>query len=221
MGVHPILEAFQPVVKALAATLGPDCEVVLHDLSHPKTSVIMVENSITGRKVGDGIRDLIISVLRSERFGKDALVNYATHLKDGRNFRCTTALIRDAEGAIIGALCLNFDLSKIQAATKLLEGLSSTFELSESAEVEVETPQSDVLSILESLIANTVSEIGVPAEAMQRDDRVRLIDFLDEKGAFLIKGSVEIVAASLGVSRFTIYNYLDEARAARTAKRTQ
>jgi len=35
---------------------------------------------------------------------------------------------------------------------------------------------------------------------------------LDKKGVFLVKGSVEQVASVLGVSRYTIYNYLEETR---------
>jgi predicted transcriptional regulator YheO len=218
MDIHPMLKALQPVVKALAAALGPDCEIVLHDLRHPKTSIVMIENNVTRRKIGDGIRDLIISVLRSERFGKDALVNYATHMKDGRTIRSTTVLIRDAEATVIGALCLNYDLSRIQAAKKVLDDLSTMFELSEPAGEEIEVPRKDVIAILESLMANAIQDVGMLPGAMQREDRVRLVDFLDDKGAFLIKGSVELVANSLGVSRYTVYNYLDEARGKRLVK---
>ena len=208
-------------MKALAAALGPDCEVVLHDLRHPQTSIVMVENGhVTGRKVGDGIRDLIVSVLRSEQFGRDALINYATHLKDGRTIRSTTILIRDSEENVIGALCLNFNLTRLQTARKLLDDLSTTFELSEPTDQEVEVPRKDVVAVLQSLIANAVQEVGMPPESMQRDDRVRLIGFLDGKGVFLVKGSVELVAGALGISRFTVYNYLEEARSPKLGGRT-
>jgi hypothetical protein len=55
------------------------------------------------------------------------------------------------------------------------------------------------------------SQSGVRASAMSRSQKQDLVKYLDERGAFLIKKSVEQVAVRLGVSRFTIYNYLDQA----------
>ena len=39
--------------------------------------------------------------------------------------------------------------------------------------------------------------------------------FMDEKGIFLVKGAIDKVAARLGVSKVTIYSYLDEAKGRR------
>jgi len=36
------------------------------------------------------------------------------------------------------------------------------------------------------------------------------VDQMRQRGIFLIRSSVDMVAKGLGVSRFTIYNYLDE-----------
>ncbi len=55
------------------------------------------------------------------------------------------------------------------------------------------------------------SELGVRAAEMSRSQKQQVVKDLDERGAFLIKKSVEQVAVRLGVSRFTIYNYLDQA----------
>ncbi|HPE37244.1 MAG TPA: PAS domain-containing protein, partial [Spirochaetales bacterium] len=49
--MHPLLKAFLPLVKGLSIALGPDCEVVLHDVSDPAHSIVAIENgSISGRK---------------------------------------------------------------------------------------------------------------------------------------------------------------------------
>ena len=52
---------------------------------------------------------------------------------------------------------------------------------------------------------------------MERDDRVRVVRAMGERGLFLIKGSVERVARVLGVSRYTVYNYLGRTPATRPA----
>ena len=45
---------------------------------------------------------------------------------------------------------------------------------------------------------------------LTKEDKVAVVRYLDEKGAFLIKKSAEKVADFLGISRFTVYNYLNE-----------
>lgn len=41
------------------------------------------------------------------------------------------------------------------------------------------------------------------------------MSYLDEKGVFRIRGSVDRIAKKLGTSRYTIYNYLGSVRATR------
>ena len=48
--------------------------------------------------------------------------------------------------------------------------------------------------------------------SMQKEDKLRIVARLEEKGIFAIKNSVDYVAECLGVSNFTVYNYLKEVR---------
>ena len=66
---------------------------------------------------------------------------------------------------------------------------------------------------LDHLIAQAETHIGRPLAEMSRADKQRLVGYLDERGAFALRKAVERVAEMLGVSRFTVYNYLDSARA--------
>lgn len=50
---------------------------------------------------------------------------------------------------------------------------------------------------------------------MQKEHKLKIVEVLDEKGVFLIKGAVDDVANAIGVSRYSVYNYLDEIRAAK------
>jgi hypothetical protein len=66
---------------------------------------------------------------------------------------------------------------------------------------------------LDHLIAQAEVHIGRPLAEMSRADKQQLVGYLDERGAFALRKAVERVAEILGVSRFTVYNYLDSARA--------
>lgn len=47
---------------------------------------------------------------------------------------------------------------------------------------------------------------------MNKEAKIRLIRFLDERGVFMIQKSGQTVCELLGISKFTLYNYLEEAR---------
>lgn len=53
---------------------------------------------------------------------------------------------------------------------------------------------------------------GTPLTELPRAEKQRAVRRLEEAGAFAYRRSVETVAASLGVSRFTVYNYLNRER---------
>ena len=55
-------------------------------------------------------------------------------------------------------------------------------------------------------------EFGTPLTDLLRPEKQRAVRRLEESGAFAYRRSVETVAAALGVSRFTIYNYLNRDR---------
>ena len=60
MEIKQELRPYVPLAQMLVQTLGPNCEVVLHDLDTPAHSVVYVENpSVTGRKVGESFDQLV------------------------------------------------------------------------------------------------------------------------------------------------------------------
>ncbi|MCR4425922.1 MAG: PAS domain-containing protein [Firmicutes bacterium] len=217
---NPVLEALITVARGVAQTFGPSCEVVVHDLSRPKTSVIAVFNdTVTGRKVGEGIRDLVWKVLRSPDFNEDMLVNYRTITPEGKVVKSTTIVIRDSERDVVGAVCINFDLSTFVTAKRFFEDFTRLNDLAPPSDKVVEVANADVLDILGHLISKTIEESAKSVEQMTKEDKMQVVGYLDEKGVFLIRGAVDWVASRLGVSRYTVYSYLEMARAARGMKR--
>jgi len=56
-------------------------------------------------------------------------------------------------------------------------------------------------------------EVGTPLSELSRVDKQRAVKLLNDRGAFQLRKSVEQVAEVLGVSRFTVYNYLNRPEA--------
>jgi len=74
--------------------------------------------------------------------------------------------------------------------------------------------------LLERLIAEVERELGSKLSDLTREGKQRAVKMLDERGAFNLRRSIEDVADALGVSRITVYNYLNATTArARSVRR--
>jgi hypothetical protein len=65
---------------------------------------------------------------------------------------------------------------------------------------------------IEELISVAEAHTGKRLSEMSRSEKRGVVRFLNDRGAFNVRKSVETVADALGVSRFTVYNYLDAIR---------
>jgi HTH domain len=66
-----------------------------------------------------------------------------------------------------------------------------------------------VHGVLGRMIAAVEAELGAPLADLSREEKQRAVRLLDSRGAFQLRKAVEDVADALGVSRFTVYNYLN------------
>lgn len=62
---------------------------------------------------------------------------------------------------------------------------------------------------LDRLIDTVEAELGAPLPRLSREDKQKAVRLLDERGAFILRRAVEDVADAMGVSRITVYNYLN------------
>ncbi|MEW6661878.1 MAG: helix-turn-helix transcriptional regulator [Bacillota bacterium] len=211
--LHPLLAQLIPVANGIVATFGEKhCEVAIHDLKDPQHSLQYLVGSITGRKVGAPITNIVLEALKRNRDHTPDLYNYGSKTKDGKILKSSTIFIRES-GKIIGCLCLNFDLTEFKLAEQILHEFCTVAELKQTGLSEVQEQfAQDVGEVLKSMVENVIEHVGTPVALMHKEEKVTVVQLLEERGVFLIKGAVEYVAQSLGVSKYTIYNYLDEVR---------
>lgn len=207
--IKKVLESFIPIAKSTAKMFGPNCEVVIHDLTNPQASVMFtVNNHVTGREIGQSFDHLVKTVLQSEDFKDDYLAGYTFVTEDKRTIRSSTSLIRDSKQKVIGAFCINFDVEALNQMQQFMNTfLSTQVEVQENetkSDDDIENVEGIVDQLIQQIIQNSVHPV------MKRHEKIELIRFMDEKGIFLMKGSVEKVASLLGISKVTVYSYLDE-----------
>lgn len=195
--------------ECIAKQFGDDCEVVLHDLtrSYDNTIVVIWNGHVTGRNVGDGGTDAGLAILRGTAQPKDEYC-YINRTKEGRILRSSSKYFLDEQGNAVGSLCINYDITALVAGQSAMMKLTSL----DKEEATREVLTSNIDELLEILMMEAVESTGHTLDTLDKEDKVAVVRYLDNKGAFLIKKSAERVADFLGISRFTVYNYLNEAQ---------
>ncbi|MFB4193567.1 helix-turn-helix domain-containing protein [Streptomyces carpaticus] len=67
----------------------------------------------------------------------------------------------------------------------------------------------DLSASLERILAELRRRHGMPLAELDRSTKQQVVRTLEARGAFAMRHGVETVASALGVSRFTVYNYLN------------
>jgi predicted transcriptional regulator YheO len=205
-----IFAALVPTLDGIAASFGPTCEVVLHDYRTPKHSVIAVAGSVTGRRVGGAMSEIGLRTLRRAEAATND-VNYLTRTRDGRTVKSSTLPLRDDDGSLIGALCINVDVSALQLAGDILDGLLGRAPAATEAAA-VTTFSDDFDDVVDAVVRLEEAGHGKPVAALTRGERIELVARLRERGLFEVRGAAPRIAARLGISRAGLYNDLAAAR---------
>ncbi|MBR0171816.1 MAG: transcriptional regulator [Lachnospiraceae bacterium] len=199
------------LAKGIAAQFGKNCEVVVHDLGaeDKNHTIVAIENGqVSGRRIGDGPSQIVFEALRSDPEKLDDRLAYLTKTADGKILKSSTIFLRDAKGRPVGVFAINYDVTMMLALEESLHALTVT----ETPDREPEQITHNVADLLEELIEQSVKVVGKPAALMNKDDKIRAIRFLNDSGAFLITKSGPKVCAYFGISKYTLYSYLDEAK---------
>ena len=221
--MNPKLRILIPVVRGLAKILGKDYEVNLHDVSIPERSLVLCENGyVTGRSEGGPMTDVGLLMLQSEEYqSREGVFNYLAKNNRGELIKCSCIFIRDENDKIIGFLCINYDLKKAVAAQELIEGLLRV-EMSGAGVEPAEEPGArfpepvresfaqDIDEVVGDSLAQVKRRIGKPFKYLTKPEKKEVVRELHDKGFFLLKGSVDILAAEMGNTKFTIYSYIRE-----------
>ena len=195
------------IAKSLSNLLKPFCEVVVHDLKDLEHSIICIEGNVTGRSLGGGPTNLILSKMLAEDTDKD-LSNYITTMPNGRLVKSSTIFLKEDNGKVSGAFCINLDITDFYSFNAELREFLFTEDVNAPSEFFSDNIQKTIKSVFEETLRDMA--LSSSSENMNREDKINLVNRLHHKGIFRVRKSVPILADLLGVTRATIYNYLKE-----------
>ena len=206
------LETQKQIAAGVAAQFGSNCEVVIHDVSgnRPDHTIVHIENGhVSGRKVGDGASQVVLDELaRQDEQPKDHLC-YLTRTPDGKILKSSSLYIRNSRGGVVAIFSINYDVSGLMMIQNTIGELLSTRDKEQTEPERI----INVNAVLDELIDQSVAMVGKPVALMNKEDKVKAVQFLNETGAFLITKSGDRVCKFFGISKYTLYSYIDESKA--------
>ncbi|MDD5860800.1 MAG: helix-turn-helix transcriptional regulator [Eubacteriales bacterium] len=193
--------------KAIAAQFGKDCEVVVYDLKScpAEHSIVAIENGhVSGRRCGDGPSRLVLDALETKNGRAKDRLAFLTKGRNGKILKSSNVYLRDENGEIIGMLAINYDISLMVAMQHALKDLTK-----EGPDEIRRSEMISVTALLDELIDQSIQLVGKPIALMNKSDKVRAIRYLKDSGAFLITKSGPKVCEIFGISKYTLYSYID------------
>ena len=107
------------------------------------------------------------------------------------------------------ALCINSDMTVFKAAQSWLEKVLG-YERRANFVQSAKRPQVDALT--QEILDGAIRTFGKPIGMLSRAEKIGAAEHMLRSGVFMMRGGVERAATALGVTRFTICNYLEEIR---------
>ena len=207
------LDFLKQLAHGLAIQFGSSCEIAIHDLKTKdlEKSIVYIENGhISNRQTGDGPSGIVLETLQSDPSTIHDKLSYLTKTEDGRILKSSTFYIRDDDGSISYIFSLNYDITAFTAASTAIQSLIATKD--NLPDLTGDSPRQithNVNELLDLLIEQAVAKVGKPVAMMNKDDKVAVVQYLDHAGAFLITKSGDKVANYFGISKYTLYSYID------------
>ena len=204
-----MLRQYTVLVEYLGQTLGPDYEVVLHEILPENSRVAAIANgSISGRSVGAPITNAALRMIMQKQYEtSDYNLNYTGQLANGKTIRSSTMFIKDG-GKLVGLLCINFDDSRFHEISDAILKLIHPDDFVHHHYFPVDAPakqpmqpqhpapdpaehfQSDMNGLMEELFDTVTKSVSVPLDRLTQAERTQIIARLYDQGMFELRGAV-------------------------------
>ena len=196
-------EMLDRLARGIAEMFGTNCETVINDLADPLHPILAIYNGhVSGRKVGS---TLDVTGVEQDLYLDSDVINLLAVTPSGQQTKSSTFSIKGEDYHL--GLGINYDFTPLTYANRVLLDLMHT-------EVDFHSAlyRSRDAGIGE-LFDAAILRVGKPIREMNKADRLRVIEQLKSMDAFSYRRAVPYVANHLGVSRYTVYKYLDEVAA--------
>lgn len=217
------LHYFTKITEFFGRVLGPDYEVALHDIDDQGGALVAIANGhISGRSIGQLASEKLLDIIETHEYEHSDFILHQYGMSPNDKILCSsTMFIKDEEGELVGALCINFDDSRYRELSQKVFNLchpdalvdtNFRFDASKVPSKVAGSRHSKLQSIPDGsaydIIVSELKKQNLDPERMSLKDKMNFLSSIDSKGVFLIKGAVKDAAEIFGCSQATMYRHL-------------
>ena len=204
-----LMDVLANTARGIAELLGPDTEVVLHDLT--TTTVYKIFNgNITGRSEGYHMNPSVIKSILELIGDRDHVIGYSSKTASGLTLRASHFIYRNAKGKPVAMICINQDTARMTATIDYLSSLIALKPIRTELPAEaapMPTTENYIQRMTQQAIVDSIQRIK-PSDISTREGKMKLLALLRQQGIFEVKDAVPQVCKVLNISQATLYNYL-------------
>ena len=194
------------MARGIAVMFGEQCETIVHEMDGQKVKNLAIYNGhVSGRTTGSTLSIYGRDTMMDEEDPKVNLdldyVNQMVITSSGKTMKSSTFHFWGEDYHF--ALGINYDISVMSQMSRIMDGLLRT-------DATLQTSLFGTGNSMEEVFESCSEMVKRPFSQMQKADRLTLVSILKEKGFFQMQRSVPYAAERLGVTKYTIYNYLNE-----------
>ena len=217
------LHYFTKITEFFGRVLGPDYEVALHDIDDQGGALVAIANGhISGRSIGQLASEKLLNIIETHEYEHSDFILHQYGMSPNDKILCSsTMFIKDEEGELVGALCINFDDSRYRELSQKVFNLchpdalvdtNFRFDASKVPSKVAGSRHSKLQSIPDGsaydIIVSELKKQNLDSKKMSLKDKMNFLSVIDSKGVFLIKGAVKDAAEIFGCSQATMYRHL-------------
>jgi predicted transcriptional regulator YheO len=205
-----MLENLKDIAEGIAKEFGQNCEVAIHDLSGDlENSIVYIINGhVTNRHAGSGTSKIVLETMHKDTSAIKDHLGYLSRTSEGRILKSSSIFIRDENQKVHYILSINYDITELLSVSHAIRDLITPDEA--PGDEQPEQIANNVNDLLDNLIKQSVSLVGKPVALMSKEDKIKAIQFLNDSGAFLVTKSGNKISEYFGISKFTMYSYINE-----------
>ncbi len=222
-----IFDHYINLMNFISKTIGPDYEITLLDTTNSSKKIIaLVNGHISGRDVGAGLSPLAQKAITEKEYEQaDYIINRTSYAVSGKALRSSMFFIKDERGELEGILCLNFDDSRYAELSENLFSLCHPDKYySGNKEINIKIQEPDkpygiereekgtLKETIDHIIDKDLEKYSVSVDRLTQEERLEIIERLDNQGVFMMKGAVSSVSEKLKCSQASTYRYLSMIR---------
>ena len=205
-----ILNSYRDILPGLVLAFGQNTTAALYSAEDDAFLCVAAENGQVDQiEVGAPLEDFASDAVSDEAgaHGKNTIGIYYSRTQDNRSLKCVINIIRNKFRTIIGVLCVRIDVSI--PLHEFMRGFIPVVDNNLANGISDEpAPLETVEEMCDHLIDQAISNANDNPQLSTTDRNRFIVQQLNTSGIFNIRGSISLVANELGVSRYTIYNYL-------------